>query len=419
MNLGAATHTGYVRSSNEDGYFVSADDGVFAIADGMGGHEQGEIASHLAINTVAAYRERLATAEASELANILYEAVQSANQSILTQSDEKDARARMGTTLIIGALFGDRLYFAHIGDSRLYLLRGNIFTQLTRDHSLVQSMVDRGEISQDEAAIHPLRHQITRVVGGDEHISPEIASQALEEGDQILLCTDGLTGVVEPAQIKRLLSEDGSAQEKADRLVQAALQAGGPDNITAVVIDYQQPRAIPEVSKTPTPTRKGRHRWQSLWITLFGMLLFLAITAIWLYQHPVYVIATDGQGMLGLYQQWPLLPMLERKSIALQGASISWQESQPFMPKQYLPAGDTAGIGLRVDGEDAGAAVIRDIINATAAGLLEEARVLIEAKKFTEARQPLARAKALRANDAAVRELEERIRQSDTNTPTR
>ena len=192
MNFGAATHPGYVRTGNEDGYFAAPEYAVFVVADGMGGHEHGEVASKLALEVIADRAADIAHAGPPDLPVLLHDAVQAANSAIITCADTQDARSRMGTTLVLATIHDDRLYFAHIGDSRLYLLRGDLFMQLTLDHSLVQAMVDRGEITPEEAAIHPLRHQITRVVGGDEYASPEIASRALEPGDTILLCTDGL-----------------------------------------------------------------------------------------------------------------------------------------------------------------------------------------------------------------------------------
>ena len=158
----------------------------------MGGHEKGEVASQLALEAIVQHADAIAHATPSDLPTDLHQALQDANAAILSRAESQDARSRMGTTVVLATICGDRLYFAHIGDSRLYLLRGDMLIQLTRDHSLVQAIVNRGEITPDEAAIHPLRHQITRVVGGDDVVSPEIASQALEPGDMVLLCTDGL-----------------------------------------------------------------------------------------------------------------------------------------------------------------------------------------------------------------------------------
>ena len=378
MNLGAATHTGYVRSINEDGFFISVEDGVFAIADGMGGHEQGEVASTLALATVEKNAGQLATADAGELANILYQTVQSANQAIIAQSTSQDTNNRMGTTLIIGTLCGNRLYFAHIGDSRIYLLRGDIFTQLTRDHSLVQTLIDRDEISAEEAAIHPLRHQITRVVGGDDHVSPEIASQALEAGDVILFCTDGLNGVINDLQIKNILNEPATEQQKADRLIKAALDAGGPDNITALVLTYQKPQDTVSDETQPLKQIRKPLRLLTVLISLFSFILLIASIACWVYFHPVYAIATDSNGQIQLYKDWPLLPMLSRKTSPITSPPIYWQEFKPYIEDNNYSITINSKSGLRVEGKDAGEAEMKYIVESTAAGLLDDARKLIE-----------------------------------------
>jgi len=333
MDLGAATHPGYVRTDNEDGFFVSREEAVFAVADGMGGHEHGEVASRLALEAIAKHAVNLSQAPPSELANDLYDVVQAANALILQQAEEQDARNRMGTTLVLATICGDRLYFAHIGDSRLYLLRGEIFTQLTRDHSLVQTMVDSGEISAEEAAIHPLRHQITRVVGGDNRVSPEIASQALEPGDMVLLCSDGLSGAVDPDMIKSILRTRQSAQERADALVQAALSVGGPDNITAVVISYQSPRPLPLVPSTVATTRHShKAAWLSVLFTLLAVLLLATAGGIWQYTHPTYLVAVDVNGALGLYKSWPLLPMLTRQQVPTPDVpALTLTEARPYL----------------------------------------------------------------------------------------
>jgi len=295
MDLGATTHTGLVRAGNEDGYYVSDSWPVFAVADGMGGHEHGEVASRLAMEAIAKLSQSLANTEPSELATQLHDAVQAANAAIFSQAQSQDARNRMGTTLVLATIHGDRLYFAHIGDSRLYLLRGEVFTQLTRDHSRVQSMVDSGEISPEEAAIHPLRHQITRVVGGDDRVSPDIASQALEPGDVILLCTDGLSGSVTSEQMKTILDSTPGAQRQSDALIDAALAAGGPDNITAVVVHYQRPREMPSATIKPVSAHQRAAFGRSTLFSVVGLLLILGTIFAWGITHPRYTIGVDAR----------------------------------------------------------------------------------------------------------------------------
>ena len=409
MDFGAATHPGRVRSGNEDGFFASREQAVFAVADGMGGHEHGEVASHLALDTITRYAAALSVAGPSDLANLLHDAVQEANTAILSQAVEQDARLRMGTTLVLVTICGDRLYFAHIGDSRLYLLRGTVFTQLTRDHSLVQSMVDRGEISSEEAAIHPLRHQITRVVGGDDRVSPEIASQALEPGDLILLCTDGLSGAVEVEAIKAILREDTSTQAKADALVNAALDAGGPDNVTAVVINYQQPRPLPRPQEQPV---RKRALWPRILITIACVLALVAAIGGALYTRPMYTVASNSHGILTLYRSWPLLPLLKREQVPLprSATEVTLSEARPYL-SEYNPIDGDITVGIRVEGKDAGIALLHDLIKNIGSGLLQQSKSALEQHQLADANNYLTRARALHADPQLIQQLEIQLQQ--------
>ncbi|MHB9133095.1 MAG: Stp1/IreP family PP2C-type Ser/Thr phosphatase [Armatimonadota bacterium] len=416
MDLGVATHPGYVRSGNEDAYFASREHAVFAVADGMGGHEHGEVASRLALEAVEKQVSRINSAcPINELPMLLHETVQAANNAIISQAAAQEARNRMGTTMVLATICGDRLYFAHIGDSRLYLLRGNLFSQLTRDHSLVQTMVDRGEITAEEAAIHPLRHQITRVVGGDDHISPEIASQALEPGDIILLCTDGLSGAVSSEEMKSILVSDQDAQEKADALVQAALQAGGPDNVTVVVVSYQRPRPIQAKSHARHPHRLPL--WQSIIITVLSLAILLAGLAIWAYRHPVYYVTVDSNRLLVLQKRWPLLIMLKPATVVdkeqpmppgvkLEEARPNLVEYQDVMQGIPMPGG-----------KDAGIAFLLKIANDTASRLLADAKEGLEKGDLVQAQESLKRAKMLRADPNMVQQLEAQLARMKLNPP--
>jgi len=413
MDLGAATHPGYVRSDNEDGYYASAEHAVFAVADGMGGHEYGEVASHLTLEVIVQHAEAIAHAESTALPACLHRAIQDANAAIISQAADQEARSRMGTTIVVATIHGDRLYFAHLGDSRLYLLRGELFTQLTRDHSLVQAMVDRGEITPEEAAIHPLRHQITRVVGGDDYISPEIASQALKPGDLILLCTDGLSGVVPPETIRGILAGAGNCQQKAEALIQAALQAGAPDNITAVLVAYQRPQPA-----TITTAHQFPHL--SFKYTILIILLFMVVSALgfflWSYTHPEYYIRADEQHNVWLYQRWVGLPMLKAKRMPnTLGVAVPLDEVQPYA-EQY---GDLVA-GLHVKDQDAGAALLRSLLDNAALALLAQAKDAVEQGNVTEARDLIARAETLGADPELVLSIKKMIEKAEsTPTPSR
>jgi len=407
MDLGAATHPGYVRSDNEDGYYASAEHAVFAVADGMGGHEYGEVASHLTLEVIVQHAEAIAGAESTELPARLHRAIKDANAVILSKAVDQEARNRMGTTIVVATIHGDRLYFAHLGDSRLYLLRGELFTQLTRDHSLVQAMVDRGEITAEEAAIHPLRHQITRVVGGDDYISPEIASQALEPGDLVLLCTDGLSGVVSPETIRGILAGAGNCQQKADALIQAALRAGAPDNITAVLVAYQRPQPAAVRAEHQFPHLSFKY-------TILIILLFMVVSALgfflWSYTHPEYYIRADAQGNVWIYQHWVGLPMLEAKRMPNRlGIAVPLDEVLPYA-EQY---GDLAA-GRRVDDQDQGAEILKTLVDNAAAGLLEQANEAVNQGNLAEARDLIARAETLGADPDRVLEIKKIIEKAES-----
>jgi serine/threonine protein phosphatase PrpC len=386
-----------VRAGNEDGFFVSADDAIFAVADGMGGHERGEIASSLTLETIGAQATVLAQAAPSDLPTVLHDTIQQANQRVLDQQPTEDADRPMGTTLVLAAINGDRLYFAHIGDSRLYLLRGDVFTQLTRDHSLVQMMVDRGEITPDEAAIHPLRHQITRVVGGSDQVSPEIASQALVPGDHLLLCTDGLSGVVPVESLKAILGAPRIAQEKADALVTAALEAGGPDNVTAIVIAYQRPRPVPEATATPVKSAI-LPRWQGVLITLLSLTIVLTSAGFWLYLNPEYYIGIDAQHRVDLFQRWPLLPMLEPQRAPNKVPTITVEEVKSHWPEIATLERN----GLTVKSRDAGERFLEEKAEAVGNALVLEAAQAIDAKDAERAHRCLSRAGQLGADPKLV-----------------
>ncbi len=407
MDFGAATHPGFVRSSNEDGFFASREQAVFAVADGMGGHEKGEVASQLALEAIVRHADIIAHAVPSELPTDLHQALQEANAAILSRAEDQDVRSRMGTTVVLATICGDCLYFAHIGDSRLYLLRGDMLIQLTRDHSLVQTMVDRGEITADEAAIHPLRHQITRVVGGDDVVAPEIASQTLEPGDVVMLCTDGLSGAVAPEKIKSVLASGQTAQQQADTLVQAALDAGGPDNITTVVVAYQRPHST---------AHRHAHRhlkaprlpfWQSLLLG-FLCLAALAIMVIGVeYTHPHYFVAPDAQGIMALYRDWPMLGVLHKQRIyPLRGQpAITFVEAKP-----YLTTFPNARNRVEMkEGKDEGVDFLQDLVKKTTLGLLDQTKTAADKGDVVAAVSLLTHARILGADPLIVHQMELQI----------
>lgn len=229
----AVTDTGQVRQANEDAYFLG--DSVFAVADGMGGHVAGEIASRTALEPVAVIDGRV-FADYDEAVEALTDAVKDANGAVVARAiDDPDLKG-MGTTLTAALVEGRRLHVAHVGDSRAYLIRGGTIVQITKDHTLVQHFIDQGEITVEEAARHPQRSIITRAIGVSSLVEVDHHVVDLEVGDHVLLCSDGLTGQVEDGEIREAILTAEAEPAALDELVRLANERGGPDNITAVLL---------------------------------------------------------------------------------------------------------------------------------------------------------------------------------------
>jgi protein phosphatase len=224
---GIATDIGRVREGNEDSFLVEPP--LYAVADGMGGARGGEVASQLALSTV----EEGFLDGRGPLAALVHEA----NVAVFARAAGDPAVAGMGTTLTAAMIEGDAAHLVHVGDSRAYLLRAGDLRRLTEDHTLVQRMFRAGEISADEADVHPHRNVLLRVLGTEADVEVDELQVGLLSGDRLLLCSDGLTSMITEAQIQAILGAAPDPQDAAARLVRAANRAGGLDNITAVVLD--------------------------------------------------------------------------------------------------------------------------------------------------------------------------------------
>ena len=230
-----ATHTGRVRAGNEDSYLIG--ESVYAVADGMGGHQAGEIASDAALEPLRAL-DVVAMTGPAEVSDALAAAVHQANALVVERAQGDPALEGMGTTLTAIAVHEGQLHLAHVGDSRAYLLRANErISQLTTDHTLVERLIQEGRLSRDEAATHPQRNVITRAIGHEPTVEVEVLPPiTLQEGDQILLCSDGLSGPVDDERISTILADTADGEAAVNGLLAQANAAGGPDNITAVLL---------------------------------------------------------------------------------------------------------------------------------------------------------------------------------------
>jgi PPM family protein phosphatase len=234
-----ASDVGRVRKGNEDAYLVDEERGVFLVADGMGGHAAGEVASAMAAATVGEALARAADegvcGEAVD--GVLRTAFHQAHQAITLRSAQDAATRGMGTTCTACMVCPDlSLRLGHVGDSRAYLFRGGELTQVTTDHTWVQREVDAGRLTPRQARTHRFAHVITRALGADSPDQPDLHTGTLESGDVLLLATDGLTGMLHDAIIAEVLQLEVPLAARADALIRAANAAGGADNITAVLV---------------------------------------------------------------------------------------------------------------------------------------------------------------------------------------
>jgi len=240
MRYASATDTGTVRKNNEDFRAVLnvGHDTVFVIADGMGGHAVGELASRTAVEYVlSALPRELETAKnKKEIEDVLHLIIEKANVRVYLESLDNKEFQGMGTTLTIAVLRDWRLYVSHIGDCRVYLMHGSTLDRLTVDHTLVQELVDSGSITEEEAMTHPKRHVLLKSLGVNEYMSPDTYSFDISEGDLILMCTDGLYGYVEETEIRTILRRHKDLDACAGQLVGAANRMGGKDNVTVILI---------------------------------------------------------------------------------------------------------------------------------------------------------------------------------------
>lgn len=234
LQAAALSDVGKVRASNEDAYGYCLDAGVFAVCDGMGGAAAGEVASRIAVDTLV---ERLcAVTSLEDRRQALEESIAAANHLVYTHSAQDASLHGMGTTLVAVAIQVGKALIGHVGDSRCYLFRAGQLKRQTDDHSLVDEQVRLGHMTQADAEHSPLRNVITRAIGTQKSVQPEITDLPLEAGDILLLCSDGLTREVPETRITSILRGPGTIEKLCQQLIDAANDAGAHDNVTAVLI---------------------------------------------------------------------------------------------------------------------------------------------------------------------------------------
>ncbi len=246
MEYGAYTHQGIHRKSNEDHYYIPGQGGqetcfdMMIVADGMGGHNAGGLASRIAVEYVYSHivEHKPQIQSSPDMMRVVNRAIQEANHRILGLSMTETRFSGMGTTLTMAVFEKDRFFVAHVGDSRCYLIRNGKARQITKDHSLVQELVDNGSITQDEMDIHPKKNVITRALGTDQRLRIDFFEEVLLEGDIVLLCTDGLTNYVNLQEYANSFTSNMTMEDLASMLGNEALNAGGSDDITITAVRY-------------------------------------------------------------------------------------------------------------------------------------------------------------------------------------
>ncbi len=248
LSVGARTDVGMIRAGNEDNFFadISGHRGLFVVADGMGGHAAGEVASEMAVHILT--RELLQGAfEESRAAECVADALRRANVAIYQRTTDEVEKQGMGTTASVLLLLGARYVIGQVGDSRIYLLRDGRLSQVTKDHSYVQEQVDAGRLTAEQARYHPYSNVITRCVGASAAVEPDVYEGDVQPGDVFLVASDGLTGMVDDRRLQQLLLSRSSPSRVVDVLIAEANARGGLDNITAVVV---QVNAVDEGTAT-------------------------------------------------------------------------------------------------------------------------------------------------------------------------
>lgn len=290
------TDPGLTRPQNEDSLLIEPP--LFAVADGMGGHRAGEIASRVAL------AELLATAPRSVDAKALARGVRAANRAVIESAGKSRTRTGMGTTLTAAMVDGTYVAVAHVGDSRAYLLHDGRLTRVTEDHSMVADLVRQGSITEEDARFHPQRSVITRALGSDPDMVADVFEVRASAGDRLLLATDGLTGMLTDDYIAEILLQERDPDSAAAKLVEAANRAGGYDNITVVVVDLDE---TPAGELAPARGSKRANRRASarlLWIVAALALVFAAAWGAYSYaQSRAYLI--DSSGYVAVYRGIP------------------------------------------------------------------------------------------------------------------
>lgn len=345
-SFGSRTDIGCLRDHNEDSLVVTPP--LFAVADGMGGHAAGEVASEIAVRVLSELAPERPDVEA------LGRAIEEANRAVIQAAREGRGRQGMGTTMTAAMLEGERLVIAQVGDSRAYLLHQGKLQQLTRDHSLMADMIEAGQLTPEEARTHPQRSVITRALGSDAHLHPDIYEINVETGDRLLICSDGLSGMIFDDQIENTLRRVQDPQRCASQLVNEAIAAGGHDNVTVIVADvtgYAEVRRKKLARKTKLSI--------ALVLVLFAAIIAGAAWGTQTYLNTAAYLANDN-GKVAVYRGVPG---------SVLGLSFSHLERTTDVTVADLQPGvaNRLNEGIRVDDMEAADALVKEYEDEIAA----------------------------------------------------
>ena len=345
-SFGSRTDIGCLRDHNEDSLVVTPP--LFAVADGMGGHAAGEVASEIAVRVLSELAPEHPDVEA------LGRAIEEANRAVIQAAREGRGRQGMGTTMTAAMLEGERLVIAQVGDSRAYLLHQGKLQQLTRDDSLMADMIEAGQLTPEEARTHPQRSVITRALGSDAHLHPDIYEINVETGDRLLICSDGLSGMIFDDQIENTLRRVQDPQRCASQLVNEAIAAGGHDNVTVIVADvtgYAEVRRKKLARKTKLSI--------ALVLVLFAAIIAGAAWGTQTYLNTAAYLANDN-GKVAVYRGVPG---------SVLGLSFSHLERTTDVTVADLQPGvaNRLNEGIRVDDMEAADALVKEYEDEIAA----------------------------------------------------
>lgn len=375
LSWGSRSDVGLVRGHNEDSFLLRVP--LFAVCDGMGGHAAGEVASAIAVDTIG--QKAPATADDT----LLGAAIEAANLAVINGAEAGIGKPGMGCTASAVLIEGSKMAVGHVGDSRVYLLRRGTLVRVTHDHSYVEELVDSGQITADEARIHPSRSIITRALGSDPDMYADHFSLEVRNGDRIIVCSDGLSSMVPDADIESVAVSAASAQQAADNLVAAALTAGGSDNVTVIVVDV--------INDGVAAANHAHLRRRAAMISgvLVAVLTAVAIFAV-MFVRSEWYLAPDGD-TVGVYQGM---------NGELFGISLSTLVGTSSVEVNDLPTSvqDQLARGIRVSNEDQAMETIASYREQVDAEKNKAAQTAAEAQAGTDGQPVAAEGEAVPAN---------------------